>query len=322
MIEKSVISDKTQKGMNANRGRKRFHISKDSLGLYLLFLPSLIYVIVFLYGPMYGVLIAFKDFSASQGIWNSPWATPLFRHFTRFFDSYRFVTLIKNTLTLSVYTLAVGFPIPIILALVLNQTNNKAYKKVTQFVSYIPYFISTVVLVGMLSVFLSPQSGIVNIITKMLGGQPIFYMGEARLFKHVYVWSNVWQTMGWSSIIYIASLSGVNPELHESAVIDGASKIRRIISIDLPLILPTVMTMLVLNSGRIMSVGFEKAFLMQNNLNIEASEIISTYVYKVGLLDAQFSFSAAVGLFNSVINCVLVLAVNYLSKKLTNNSLW
>ena len=289
-------------------------------GLYLLLLPTLLYVIIFHYGPMYGVLIAFKDFSAGLGIMGSKWVG--FKHFTKFLGSYNFWSLLKNTLTLSVYSLIAGFPIPIIFALFLNYVGNRKLQKSIQTISYAPHFISTVVLVGMLSVFLSPSTGLVNILLRTLGLTPVLFMGSAPLFKHIYVWSGIWQGTGWASIIYIASLAGISPELHEAAIVDGANKLRRIWHIDIPGIMPTAITLLILNTGSIMSVGFEKAFLMQNSLNLESSEIISTYVYKVGLLGAQFSYSSAVGLFNSVVGFILIIAVNYISKKQADISIW
>lgn len=281
--------------------------------LYVLLIPTLIYFIVFCYGPMYGVQLAFKEYNAMAGIAGSPWVG--FDHFTRFFDSYQFKQLLGNTLILSLYQLAVSFPIPIILALALNQVKNSKFKKLVQTVTYAPHFISIVVLVGMLNVFFSTNGGLVNEIVQFFGGEPKLFLGEEQYFRHMYVWSGVWQSMGWSAIIYLAALSGVSPELHEAAVVDGASKIKRIWHIDIPAILPTIIILLILNCGQIMSLGFEKAFLMQNSLNIGTAEIIPTYVYKMGLLNAQYSFSTAVGLFNSVINCTLLFIVNKISKK-------
>ena len=291
-------------------------------GLYLLLLPTLIYVAVFLYGPMYGLQIAFKNYNAKLGVVGSPWADPFYKYLARFFTSFNCAKLIKNTLTISLYSLFASFPIPIIFALLLNQLPNGKFKKVVQTVSYAPHFISTVVLVSMLNVFLAPSSGIVNLLITKLGGQAFYFMGNEGAFKHVYVWSGIWQSMGWSSIIYVAALASVSPELHEAAIVDGASKIQRIWYVDIPAIMPTAVTMLILNTGTIMSVGFEKAFLMQNNLNTGASEIISTYVYKVGILNGQFSYSAAIGMFNSVVCCVMVLLVNWISRKTTETSLW
>ncbi len=288
--------------------------------LYLFLAPTLLYFAVFHYGPMYGVQIAFKDFMASKGIWGSPWVGLV--HFQRFFNSYLSWSLIANTLVLSLAQLAFGFPVPIILALLLNQMTNARFKSTVQTVTYAPHFISTVVMVGMLLVFLSPRNGLVNYLIQALGVEPVFFMGKQEWFRPLYVASGIWQSSGWSSIIYLAALSGVDPQTHEAAVIDGATKLQRILYVDVPGIIPTAVVLLILNMGQIMSVGFEKAFLMQTPLNLAASEIISTYVYKVGLLNVQFSFSAAVGLFNSAVNVVLITAVNSISRRVSAISLW
>ncbi|WP_442951651.1 ABC transporter permease [Paenibacillus sp. GYB003] len=282
--------------------------------------PVLVYFIVFHYMPMYGVQIAFKDFIATKGIWGSPWVG--LKHFDRFFDSYFFWRLLKNTLGISLYELAVGFPIPIVLALMINEVRHKGYKKFIQTVTYAPHFLSTVVLVGIVIMFLSPTSGIVNTIIKAFGGEPIFFMTKPEWFKTVYVLSGVWQQMGWSSIIYLAALAGIDPGLHEAARVDGASRLQRIWHINLPGIMPTVVILLILNIGSLMGVGFEKVFLMQNSLNTESSDVISTYVYRSGLLGAQYSFASAVGLFNSVVNFVLLLTVNRIAKAVNQSSLW
>ena len=286
--------------------------------LYAFLLPALVILILFSYVPMYGVQLAFRDYNPIMGITGSPWVG--FDHFTRFFNSYQFKQLIGNTLILSLYSLIVGFPIPIILALALNQVKNSKFKKLVQTVTYAPHFISVVVLVGMLGI--SVNGGLVNEVIKLFGGEPKLFMGEVKYFRHMYVWSGIWQSMGWSAVIYLAALSGVSPELHEAATVDGATKLQRIWNIDLPTILPTIGTLLILNCGSVMSMGFEKAFLMQNPLNMENSEIIATYVYKMGLINAEYGFSTAVGLFNSVINCILLVTVNKVSKKIGQDGLW
>ncbi len=289
--------------------------------LYLLLLPAIIYIIIFHYGAMYGVQIAFKDFMAIKGINASPWSG--IRHFERFFNSSQFWLVIKNTVYLSLYSLTLGFPVPIVFALMLNNVPNKRFKSLVQTVTYAPHFISVVVLVSMLLVFLSPSTGIINnVITKVFNIKPIFFMSQPKMFKSIYVLSGIWQSMGWSAIIYIAALAGISPDLHEAAVVDGATKLQRIIHIDIPGILPTIITLFILSAGNIMSVGFEKAYLMQNSLNLESSEIISTYVYRVGLLGADFSYSTAVGLFNSVINFALLLVVNKIAKRTTDVGLF
>jgi putative aldouronate transport system permease protein len=292
----------------------------DNYQLYLFLLPTLAYFLIFHYIPMYGVTIAFKDFSPYKGILGSEWIG--FDHFERFFRSSLFWNLIRNTFMLSVYQLAASFPIPIILALLLNYSVGKRFKKVVQTVTYAPHFISTVVIVGMLTVFLSPQSGLINIMIRAFGGDPVMFLTDASWFTSNYVWSGIWQNAGWGTIIYLAALAGIDPGLHEAAIVDGASKMQRIWHIDLPFLMPTIIILLILDMGRLLGVGFEKAFLMQNALNLSHSEIISTYVYKVGLQSAQYSFSAAVGLFNSVINFILLMLVNQLAKKAGQNSLW
>jgi len=293
---------------------------KKNWELYLLIAPVIIWYIIFCYTPMYGIQIAFKNFMASKGIWQSPWVG--FRHFQRFFNSYYFERLIRNTLGISLYSLAVGFPIPIILALMVNELKNEKFKKTVQTITYAPHFLSTVVLVGMLFAFLDPKTGLINVINGVLGKKSMAYMLEPSMFKTIYVFSGVWQNMGWNSIIYIAALSGIDPQLHEAAIVDGANRMQRIWHINIPGIIPTVIILLIMNIGSLMSVGFEKVFLMQNNINLEASDVISTYVYRSGLLNAEYSFSTAVGLFNSIINFVLLVIVNKISRTVSETSLW
>lgn len=290
--------------------------------LYVLISPVLAYFIIFEYIPMYGVQIAFKNFVATKGIWGSSWVG--MRHFERFFDSYFFWRLITNTLGVSLYQLVVGFPIPIILALMINEIKQSRifFKKIVQTVTYAPHFLSTVVLVGIVVMFLAPETGMINKIIVLFGGQPISFITEPAWFKTIYVGSGVWQQMGWSSIIYLAALAGIDPHLHEAAKVDGATRMQRIWHVNLPGIMPTIVILLILNMGSIMGVGFEKVFLMQNDLNIESSEVISTYVYKSGIIQAQYSFSAAIGLFNSIINFALLILVNFAAKRMNQTSLW
>ncbi|NOU72508.1 ABC transporter permease subunit [Paenibacillus sp. LMG 31458] len=269
---------------------------------------------------MYGVQIAFKDFNAVQGIWGSPWVG--LQHFERFFQGYYFERLLTNTVLISVYYLIISFPLSVVFALLINEIRLVMFKKTIQLVTYAPHFISTVVLVGMMAIFLSPKTGLVNQFFLWAGGNPIDFMAEPSWFKTLYVFSGVWQNIGWNSILFIAALAGVDPQQHESATLEGASKLQRIWHINLPGIMPTVMILFILQCGQIMAVGFEKVFLMQNDVNISASDIISTYVYRSGVLGAQYSFSAAVGLFNSVINLMLLIVVNRISKRLTDTSLW
>lgn len=293
---------------------------KKDYQLYLLALPAIIYFILFHYWPMYGVQIAFKDFIAVKGITGSPWVG--FKHFERFFKSFQFWRLMKNTIGVSLYQLIAGFPIPIIMALLLNQTKNKRLKKTVQTVTYAPHFISVVVLTGMLYIFLSPRNGIINQFLSLFGIDSIFFLGDPKYFKSVFVWSGVWQNAGWGSIIYLAALSGINPELYEAAKVDGATKLRTIWHIDIPGIMPTAVILLIMNVGKIMNVGFQKAYLLQNSLNVESSEIIATYIYKIGLLQSQYSYSTAIGLFNTVINIILLVSVNKISKIVSDTSLW
>ena len=290
--------------------------------LYLLVLLPVAYIFVFMYIPMYGTQIAFRDFLAIKGIWGSEWVG--FKYFAKFFDSPYFVRVVRNTLEISLYTLAAGFPFPILLALALNSALGRRFKKSVQMVSYAPYFISTVVMVGMLIQFLSPRIGFVNDIIAALGFERVLFLSEPALFSSVYVWSGVWQLTGWNSIIYLAALSTVDPELHEAAIVDGANRLRRIAHVDIPSILPTIVVLLIIQCGQIMTVGFEKVYLMQRPLNLSRSEIIATYVYKVGLVSSfpDYSYGAAIGLFNALINLVLILAVNRLAKTITGQSLW
>lgn len=289
--------------------------------LYLFLLPAIVYIAVFSYAPMYGLQIAFKNFRLAQGITGSEWVG--LKWFKKFIESTKFLSILKNTLTVSIYSLVVNFPLPIILALILNNVKNAKFKKFAQTITYLPHFISVVVLVGMMSIFFSPNSGIIVSILRFFGVEQIpNLMGDPDAFKHMYVWSGVWQSIGWNSIIYMAALTGVDPALHEAAKIDGANKLQRIWNIDLPAIMPTMAIMLIMSFGKIMSVGYEKVYLMQNSLNLSAAEVISTYVYKMGLLNRQYSYSAAIGMFNNVINFVLVITVNKIVKKLSGSGLW
>ncbi|MEK3916576.1 ABC transporter permease subunit [Paenibacillus sp. FSL H7-0331] len=288
--------------------------------LYLLLLPTLAYFIIFHYVPMYGLQIAFKNFNPVKGILGSSWVG--FDNFERFFESYQLGTIIRNTLGISIYELFVAFPAPIILALMINQLTNERFKRFVQTVTYAPHFISTVVVVGIVYLLLSPQTGAVNNLLGLFRIDPVFFMGSADWFKTVFVFSGIWQNIGWGTIIYLASLTGVNPEFHEAAVVDGATKLQRVMFIDIPAIMPTVIIMLIMNMGHMMSVGFEKVYLMQNQLNVDSSETIQTYVYKAGLVQAQYSYASAIGLFNTVINFILLITVNKIAKSLKQTSLW
>ncbi|MCQ2458077.1 MAG: ABC transporter permease subunit [Clostridia bacterium] len=288
--------------------------------LYLFLLPTVAYFIIFRFYPMYGLQIAFRNYRAVDGITGSQWVG--MKNFNYFFATADFSRLMKNTLSVSIFTLLLCFPLPIVLALLLNQLPSLRFKKIVQTTVYAPHFISTVVMVGMIFLFTSPSSGLVNKISEAFGGEAVHYTARPEWFVPLYVISEIWQTTGWSSILYLAALSGINPELHEAAMVDGANKLQRVWHVDLPGILPTIVIMLIINSGKIMNVGFEKAYLMQTSLNISASEIISTYVYKRGVLKSQFSLATAVGLFESVINMILVLTMNWVSRKVTDSSLF
>lgn len=288
--------------------------------LYLMILPALVWLILFCYKPMYGVLIAFKQYSLRLGVFGSEWTG--LANFERLFHSYWFPIILKNTLTLSVLSLLIGFPAQILLALMVNEVETPFLKKTFQTVSYAPHFISTVVVCGMITLFLSPSSGMVNQIIAALGGERIAFMQQPGMFKWIYVISGVWQGVGWGAIIYFAALAGVDKELLEAAQIDGASRLQRMIHINLPVLIPTIVVLFILQCGSLLGVGYEKTYLLQNATNLTGSEIISTYVYKMGLERNDFSFSTATGLFNSVINCLILVIANALSRKVSETSLW
>ncbi|WP_284638260.1 ABC transporter permease [Paenibacillus silviterrae] len=294
---------------------------RDNWQLYLLLLVPFLYVIIFHYVPMYGLIIAFKNYSVVKGVLGSKWVGLV--HFERFFHSYDFWLVLKNTLQLSLFNLLVGFPAPILLALCINYLPGRRFRNVLQMTTYAPHFISVVVIVGIIVQLLS-REGLVNDIITALGGQPVNFLGTPDYFKSIYVLSGVWQQAGWGSIIYLAALAGIDPQLHEAATIDGASKVRRIWHIDLPGILPTIVILLILDVGRIMNVGFQKVLLLQNPLTVQASEVIDTYVYKVGIISGMpnFSYAAAIGLFKSIIGFILIITVNRIAKKVNDTSLW
>ena len=290
--------------------------------LYILLLLPLAYLVVFCYVPMAGVQLAFRKFVIRLGVWDSPWIG--WDNFTKFFSSYMFPRIMKNTLLLSFYGLLAGFPLPVIFALALNVMRGQRYKKVVQLVTYAPHFISTTVMVGMLMALLNTRNGIYGSFSQLLFHQyPPDLFGSVSTFPHLYVWSGVWQSLGWNAIIYIAALSSVDMELHEAAEIDGASRFQRLYHIDFMSILPTASIMLILSAGNVLSVGFEKVYLMQNTINLSASEVISTYIYKIGLTgNTDFSYSTAIGFFNSVVNMVMLLVVNFITGRISKTSLF
>ncbi len=288
--------------------------------LYILILPAFLYIFVFAYMPMYGIQIAFKNYSPRKGYAGSP--SVGFKYFKQFFNSPDFGRLLGNTLKISFYSMVAGFPLPIIMALLLNQCSIGPFKRAVQNIIYAPHFVSTVVLVGMINVMFSVNSGVVNTLMEALGQERILFTGQPTVFPHLYVWSGIWQNMGWGSIIYFAALSSVSEELHEAAIVDGANKWQRIIHLDLPTIMPTITIMLIMNLGQIMNVGFEKVYLMQNNLNLQTAETIQTYVYKQGLIRSNYGYSTAVGLTNNVVNLIMLVSVNAVTRKMGGSSLW
>ncbi|WP_445671237.1 ABC transporter permease [Paenibacillus sp. FSL K6-2862] len=319
-VQEVKTANRQQTLYKPNISRKRWQKVWRNWQLYLFIAPAFLYFLIFHYGPMYGIQIAFKNYNPVRGVFGSPWVG--FDHFIRFFESYYFWDLMWNTLAISLYELAVGFPIPIILALAFNELKHKRFKKLVQTVTYAPHFISVVVMVGMVIAFLSPSTGILIRFVEWMGIDAPSFLTSPAWFKTVYVLSGVWQSAGWGTIIYLAALSGVDPGMHEAAIIDGANRLQRIRHINIPVLVPTMTILLILNMGSLLGVGFEKILLMQNPLNMESSDVISTFVYRSGLENAQYSFSTAVGLFNSVINAFLLVTVNQIVRKTSENSLW
>lgn len=312
---------KAKSEMQIKKRKATMRLLKRNWILYLFLLPAVLYLVLFKYVPMYGIQIAFKDYSLAKGYWGSPWVG--LKWIKKFLSTPRIWTLLKNTLSISLYSALVGFPLPIIFAFIMNNIKNLKWKKFVQTITYMPHFISTVVLVGMISLFFSPNSGIINTILEFFGGSgDVYFLGSNKYFIHVYVWTGIWQGIGWGSIMYMAALAGVDQSLHEAAMIDGANKIQRVLNIDLPSIMPTISIMLIMRLGSILGVGYEKIYLMQNGLNIASSEVISTYTYKLGLLQQQFSYSTAIGLMNNLVNLVLLFASNKIVGKLSGSSLW
>ena len=311
-------------GVAIVQNHPKLRLMRRQWQLYLFLVLPVAYLILFHYVPMAGLQIAFRKFSARGGVFGSPWVG--LYHFEKFFTSRMFERVLKNTILLSVYSIFVGFPIPVLFALMLNSMNSLRYKKLVQTVTYIPHFISVVVLVGMVMLICNPATGLYGLYYKAFhnGIMPSEPLASPSVFTHIYVWSGIWQGFGWGSIIFVAALAGVSPELHEAAEIDGASRLQRLWHIDLPAIVPTAIIMLILRCGQVMSIGFEKIYLMQNSLNLSASEVISTYVYKVGLANSvtDFSYSTAIGLFNSFVNMLLIASVNFLAGKTGETSLW
>ena len=313
-MDRAILKEARQEARS-----RRFRKMIDSWQLYLLILPAVIFVILFHYLPMYGIIIAFKDFRASKGIWGSAWVG--LKHFQRFFNYPDFWKIVVNTARISLYSF-LTFPLPVVLALMVNELRSTKYKKFAQMVTYAPHFISTVVVCQIITIFFARSNGLINNVAELLGHDRVAYLEIARYFPSIYVWSDVWQNLGWDAIIYIATLASVSPDLVEAAQIDGAQKRHIIWHVNLPTIRPTIVIMLILRCGALLNVGFEKTYLLQNALNLDYSQVISTYTYEIGLLSAQFSYSAAIGLFNTVINVVLLLMVNTVAKRMADISLW
>lgn len=288
--------------------------------LYLMLIPGLTYVVLFKYLPIAGNVIAFKDYKIFKGIWGSPWCG--LENFVRLFESGNFYAIIRNTLVISLYKVLIGFPIPILLALLINEVNNAAFKKTVQTVAYLPHFISWVVISSLAATLLSPSDGVINMARGRMGLDPIFFMGDSRYFRAVLVLSDIWKEMGWSAIIYLAALAGIPQDMYEAATIDGASKMQKLVYITLPSIVPTIIIMLLLRVGGILNAGFEQVFTMYNPSVYDVADIIDTYVYRVGIVQTKYGFSAAVGLFKSVIACAMVVTCNWLSGKAEQETLF
>lgn len=314
-----LLQETLKKGRNRMKARLRKELQRNWI-LYAMIAPVLVYFIVFSYVPMYGVTLAFKKYNAKLGIMGSPWVG--LKYFQRFFTAYNFEQLITNTFTISIYYLLVSFPLSIIFALCLNYLKNRYLKKTVQMVSYAPHFLSTVVLCSMVSLFMHKDTGIFNTLRNLVGLESVQFLSKPEWFKSIYVWSGVWQHMGFDSIIYISALAGVDYQMHEAAIIDGATKLQRMRYVDLPSIKPTIIMLLILKMGGLANVGFEKVFLLQNDLNKSASAIISTYTYEVGLINSDYSYSTAIGLFNTIINIILLVSANAICKKVTEESLF
>ena len=299
---------------------KKNKIKSSNWQFWLIIALPVIYAFVFAYIPMGGIIIAFKDYSIRRGILGSDWVG--LKYFKQFLTSTNSVLVIKNTIILGVYTFLVNFPIPILLAIGINEVRNIKFKKTVQLVTYAPYFISVVIMVGMMVQMMDMRTGIVNVLLGKLGIDAINFFGDPKIFRHLYVWSGVWHTAGYSSIIYVAALAGVSPEFHEAATMDGATRLQRIIHVDIPTIMPTIIIQLIFSCANVVNIGMDKIFLMQTSLNASVSEVISTFVYKVGVVNANFGFSTAAGLFQSLVSFGLLVLVNQLSRRMSDTSLW
>lgn len=315
-----VGSNTGEAGVRLSKKPTVLNTFKRDYQLWIMILPAIAVIIIFSYLPMYGIQLAFRDFDFSKGLTGGAWRG--FYYFDQFLNSYLFIDLMRNTFFISLATIVIGFPAPILLALILNQLRRKKMKQIMQTTVYLPHFISIIVLVGMLNVLLSPETGIVGYLMKSIGLGHINLLASTNTFIPVYVLSDIWQHCGWNSIIYLAALSTVDPLLYDSAKIDGASRWQTVRYVDFPALVPTIIILFVLSMGGILSTGFEKIFLMQNSLNLPVTEVIATYVYKIGIVSNQFSYAAAIGLFNTVINFIFLFAVNTIAKRASNMSLF
>lgn len=310
----AILKQKTKASAKAQK-RTLLQRMKPYAPLYLMLLPGLALIIIFCYGPMYGLQIAFKDYNIGLGIWDSPWVG--LKHFTKFFGTDAALRALTNTIIISFLKLIFSFPMPILLAIVLNEIGNQTFKRVAQTISYLPHFISWIIVASLLNNLLSPSTGAINAIIQQLGGESIYFLADENWFRPILVISNIWKEIGWSSVVYLAALSGIDPSLYEAAIVDGATRVQRITRITLPSIMPIATIMLILSMGSIMSAGFDQVFNLYSPQVYDVGDILDTYVYRKGLVDMSYSFSTAVGLFKSVVGLILVVTVNVLAKKLS-----
>lgn len=293
---------------------------KDAKYLLILFAPAMVFYLLFDYLPMFGLVIAFKDYNAFKGIWASEWVG--FKYFSYFFQNPDFLVLLKNTLLLGFYSILFGFPAPILLALLINELRSTIFKRFVQTVSYLPHFISNVIMVSMIIMFLSPTSGLINQIVEWFGGDAIYFLSKPEYFRTIFVTSGIWQGVGWGTIIYLAALSAIDPHLYEAAEMDGAGRWKKMWHVTLPGIVPVIFILLILNVGSLMSTSFEKVYLLYNPLIYSTADIFSTYTYRVGLLQGNFSYSTAIGMFNGITSFILLYLANFAAKKIKQVSLW
>ncbi|WP_081388941.1 ABC transporter permease [Paenibacillus odorifer] len=326
MAQASVVQDKMRKKVHRRSQRPQRHKAgilrtwNKNKALWLLFLPCLLYYLIFRYAPMFGLVITFKDYNLFKGIWASDWVG--LKYYRMFIENPDFWPLMKNTFLLGLYKLFFGFPAPILLAILLNEVRKAAFKRVVQTVSYLPHFISNVIVASMVIMFLSPTGGLINNLLGAIGIGPINFMNEPGLFRGIYVLSEIWQHIGWETIIYLAALTAIDPQLYEAADMDGASRMRKIWHVTLPGISPAIVITLILNIGKVLEIGFEKVFLMQNPAIYDTADIISTYVYRVGMVQGNFSYGASIDLFMGVISLIFIYTANYISRRVSETSLW